>query len=134
MNTFTSIIGFLILTGGMCACGWYFGKRERLLMTPESKPATKRSPVFTVLSVLAPFIGLACLLAVRDHVGTMDYMPNANKRLAIMTATPLAGFALVVVAWMRGERYQALRYVGLFLGLVFALVVVFLIAASGPSN
>lgn len=97
-------------------------------MTTESKPATKRSPVFGLLSILAPFVGGLLLLAVQDHAGTMDYMENANKRWDILIGTPIIGTALVVTAWIRHEQYLTLRFVGLFFVLVMALILLVLFA------
>lgn len=97
-------------------------------MTIESKPATKRLPIFGILSILAPIIGVVCLLSVHDHDGTMDYMANGNKRLNILMVTPIVGVAFVVGAWIRRERYWALGLVGLSLVLLALIPIVFIIA------
>ena len=98
------------------------------VITPEPKPASKRSPIFGILSILAPFIGGLCLLCVRDHAGTMDYMENANKRWVVLMGTPIVGIVSVVAAWIRHERYLALRFIGLLFVVAMAAVLFVLIA------
>jgi hypothetical protein len=97
-------------------------------MTQESKPAIKRPPVLGILSILVPIIGFICLLSVRDHAGTMDYMTNGNKRLDILMVTPVVGLAFIVGAWIRNERYLALRFIGLFLDFLVLIPVLFAVA------
>jgi len=97
-------------------------------MTLEANPATKRLPIFGILSILAPIIGVICLLSVHDHDGTMDYMTNGNKRLDILMATPLIGVAFAIGVWIRRERCWALGLIGLSLDLLMLIPIWFVIA------
>ena len=89
-------------------------------MTLESKPAIKRSPLLGILSILAAVVGLICLWTARDHATTIQW--------CILMATPIVVIGFVVGAWLRSERYLALRFIGLFLGLVIAVVLLRILA------
>jgi hypothetical protein len=116
MNTITSIFGVLLLTGGLCFSGWYFGRRERVLATGKSKTV---APIFGILSIYAPFVG-----------GFLSYISiyalGVGGGLLIIAFAPLSGVVLAILARRRRERYWALWVFGLLLNAV--LFIVFIVA------
>jgi hypothetical protein len=89
-------------------------------MTLASKPAIKRSPIFGIFSILASVVGLICLWTARDHAGTIQW--------CILTATPIVVIGFVVGAWIRSERYLALRFIGLLLSMPILFVILRVLA------
>ncbi len=81
-----------------------------------------------MLSIAAPFIGgfIILILFWTDLITPLLFIPIAFGALVF---TPLLiGVAFAIGAWIRGERYRRLRYIGLILNL--GILIFFVILMS----
>jgi hypothetical protein len=94
----------------------------------------KPLPLFGVLSILVPIFGLICVLSIRDHAGTLDYLENSNRRLYIIWTTLGIGLVPILGAWVRHEKYRILRFIGLLLLLPYYLGITLICMAFATSH
>ena len=83
-------------------------------MTNDTPKQIKRTqkPIFGMLSVAAPFVGnFAVNLLISAIRDTQSYA-RTHLVVFILFGTPVCGVVLAMTAWMRGERYRFLPYVG----------------------
>lgn len=97
-------------------------------MEIETQKPNKPLPLFGVLSILVPIAGTVYLLSVHNHAGTMDYMDNDTKRVHILWMTSAFGLASIVAAWIRQERFPALRWIGIAVCLPYLILALVSIA------
>src|SRR5438270_135065 len=91
-------------------------------MTDESKAAVPRAPTYGILSIAAPFIGAFMIFVLLW--GIPDFPLSFILALFIIPLSPICGIGFAVAAGIRGERYFAIRAVGLLINLaVIALLI-----------
>lgn len=92
-------------------------------MTSEFKPVVTGVPVFGIISVTAPFIGMALIYVLLRWLGATEF--GFFSALLLIPLSPLCGIAFALGARKRGEPYKALPLIGLLLNLA---ILCFLIA------
>ena len=84
-------------------------------MITESKSTVAVVPTFGALSVAVPFIGVFLFLLLASLFSTVAFA--FIVAILIIPLSPICGVVFAVVAWKRGERYWALRWIGLLINL-----------------
>ena len=65
-----------------------------------------------MLSVAAPFIGNFTVNLLVSSINDTQSYARTHLDIFILFGTPVFGVALAITAWIRGERYRLLPYVG----------------------
>jgi O-antigen/teichoic acid export membrane protein len=111
----------LILVDGR---GIFRDESERLRVRMENEPVTpkKHAPVFSLLSVIAPFAGVGLALIARE--ADRHFYPNDDS-LASVAIPGLAifggffgGVVMSIIAAVRHEKRRALGWIGFLLNAI----------------
>jgi hypothetical protein len=87
-------------------------------MDTKSQQITRRVPIFGILSICAPFIGALLFYVTVWILAASLEIPFAFAfGLLLIPITPLCGVGFAITAWIRGERYRVLPWLGLLINL-----------------
>jgi hypothetical protein len=83
--------------------------------TTQVQPRGKRRPLFTILSLLSPFVGSALFVTIAPLSGSDADVPRLMAGLASALGFLILGSISAIVALFRHERYWVLLWLGLLL-------------------
>jgi hypothetical protein len=82
-----------------------------------------RKPVFGVLSVLAPFIGVLAVDLLVNYVSDTRSYARTHLVVYVLFGTPVCGLGFAVTTWVRRERYWLFPYLGIVLNVAYVFYI-----------
>lgn len=96
-------------------------------MSIVSQQVARKLPVFGILSTCAPFIGAFLFYFAEWILAASLEIPFAFELgLLVIPFTPLCGIGFAMLAWVRGEPYRAIPWLGLLINLAVLIWVVWI--------